>query len=208
MYLDWFSLWSRLDIPALLQKWTEVLRGHFWGSVYADYSFGVNDRTTPLPEITAAYRVSDVAPKSAFQSKLLQENTRVCACLPRSCGFTARRALEVNTNYRSFTPWDLTCFGLPIWHVGFWEHPALQWILLVQCPALQLIPLPGVVSSGETWLLVLQKNKRAIKKIKPDNQTPKKSVNKGWKKITCRATEGCRWCALSLGSIQAVVWHS
>lgn len=79
---------------------------------------------------------------NSFSSK--QGNTRDSACLLWSCGFTARRASEVNTNYMSFTPRGLTCLGLPFWHIGFREHPALQCILSVQCPALQYILLRGV----------------------------------------------------------------
>lgn len=56
----------------------------------------------------------------------------------------ARRVSEVHTNYMSFTPRDLTCLGLPFWHMGFREHPALQCILSVRCPALQNTPVHGV----------------------------------------------------------------
>ena len=87
-------------------------------------------------------------PRSALQSKLFahgQGNTWGSVCLLWSRGWRARRALEGSRNYTSFTPRDSTCLGLPFWHVGFRDHPALQCILAVRCPALQDIPLRSML---------------------------------------------------------------
>lgn len=92
---------------------------------------------------------SAAAPLLAFPSKPFSQLAGKYLGLLRSWGFTARSMLEVNTNYMSFTPRALTCLGLPFWHKGFREHPALQWILSVRGPALQHIPLCGVLFPRE-----------------------------------------------------------
>lgn len=147
MCLDCFSPWSWLDVPVVLQKWTEVLREHFWEWVYADESY---DGTTPAPQIPAVLHRLCCCPTVGFSKEtLFPAGREIPGTLLRGRGFTARSALEVNTNYMSFTPRALTCLGLPFWHKGFREHPALQWILSVQCPALQHIPLCGVLFPRE-----------------------------------------------------------
>lgn len=150
-------------------------REHFWEWVYADESY---DGTTPAPQIPAVLQRLSCCPAVGFSEQtLFPAGREIPGTLLWSRGFAARSVLEVNTNYMSFTPGALTCLGLPFWHKGFREHPALQWIL---CPVSSFAAHPSVccaLPQGRTGFPCLEELRKLLK-TQTSTQTSQKAVNK------------------------------
>lgn len=77
----------------------------------------------------------------------------------------------------SFTPRNLPCLGLPCWHSGLGELPALQWIPSVLQPALLHISVLRALprERPDFWYLENKTKQKAI------NKPHQRTINQEWK---------------------------